>query len=248
MDEDSYRDEQLVELYDSDNATRDDHEYYLTLANTVRATKILDFGCGTGLLTRALATPGRVVIGVDPSATMLGYARRQPGAEAITWIDGDATAIEGAGDVDLVVSSGNTMMHLSPESYPSVLRSLAGALRPGGGISFESRNPAARAWAHWNRSETYTEREIPSGHLREWLEVTEADGGRVVFDAHNVFQDGRESIYTSVLFFRTAEAITADLERAGFGDIQVRGGWRGEPVSDQSPALVFQARKPWTLT
>ncbi len=92
MDEDSYRDEQLVELYDSDNAACDDHEYYRTLADTVEAIKILDFGCGTGLLTRALATPGRVVIGVDPSATMLSYARRQPGAETVTWIDGDATA------------------------------------------------------------------------------------------------------------------------------------------------------------
>jgi 2-polyprenyl-3-methyl-5-hydroxy-6-metoxy-1,4-benzoquinol methylase len=79
MDEDPYRDEELVELYDSDNAPRDDHEYYRSLADAVEANKIIDFGCGTGLLTLALATPGRVVIGVDPSATMLGYARRQPG-------------------------------------------------------------------------------------------------------------------------------------------------------------------------
>ncbi len=39
MDEDSYRDEQLVELYDSDNAARDDHQYYRTLADTVEATR-----------------------------------------------------------------------------------------------------------------------------------------------------------------------------------------------------------------
>jgi hypothetical protein len=135
------------------------------------------------------------------------------------------------------------MMHLSPEAYPSVLSSLAEALRPDGVISFESRNPAARAWAHWTRSETYTEREIPSGHLREWLDVTEVDHGRVVFDAHNVFQDGREAVYTSVLYFRTAEEITTDLERAGFSDIHVRGGWRNEPAADHSPALVFQAKK-----
>ncbi len=243
MDEDAYRDEQLVELYDTDNAARKDHEYYRTLADAVEANKILDFGCGTGLLTRALATPGRVVIGVDPSATMLGYARRQPGAEAVTWIDGDATAIEGAGDMDLVVSSGNTMMHLSPEAYPSALSSLAEALRPDGVISFESRNPTARAWAHWTRSETYTEREIPSGHLREWIHVTEVDHGRVVFDAHNVFQDGREAVYTSVLYFRTAKEITTDLERAGFSDIHVSGGWRNEPAADHSPVLVFQAKK-----
>lgn len=34
----------------------------------------------------------------------MGYTRRQPGAEAVTWIDGDTAAVEGAGDVDLVVS------------------------------------------------------------------------------------------------------------------------------------------------
>lgn len=241
--EDPYRDERLVELYDSDNAARDDHEYYRSLADTIGANKIIDFGCGTGLLTRALATPGRVVIGVDPSATMLGYARRQPGAEAVSWIDGDATAIEGAGDVDLIVSSGNTMMHLSPEAYPSVLSSLAEALRLGGVISFGSRNPAARAWEHWTRAATYTERDIPAGHLREWLRVTEVDQGRVEFDAHNVFQDGPDAVYTSVLYFRTAEEITTDLERAGFSDVTVRGGWRDEPPADDSLSLVFRAHK-----
>ncbi|MEJ7648902.1 MAG: class I SAM-dependent methyltransferase [Nakamurella sp.] len=242
MDEDPYRDEQLVELYDSDNAGREYHEYYRALAEAVQANKIVDFGCGTGLLTRSLAHPGREVIGVDPSATMLGYARRRPGAEAVVWIDGDADAIAGTGDADLVLSSGNTMMHLSPEVYPSVLGSLAAALTSGGVISFESRNPAARAWEQWTRSATYSEREIPSGSLQEWLDVTEVDAGRVVFDAHNVFQDGRDAVYTSVLYFRTADEITTDLERAGFGDIRVGGGWRNEPVGDHSTVLVFQAK------
>ena len=243
MDADPYRDERLVALYDSDHAARKDHQYYRALADALGAKKIIDFGCGTGLLTRALATPGRDVIGVDPSATMLAYARRQPWAEAVIWIDGDAAAIEGAGEVDLVVSSGNTMMHLSAEAYPSVLSSLADALRPEGIISFDSRNPGARAWTRWTRAATYSERDIPSGRLREWLEVTEVHHGRVVFDAHNVFQNGRDAVYTSVLYFRAAEDITADLRRAGFSDIRVRGGWHNEPAADVSPVLVFQAKK-----
>jgi SAM-dependent methyltransferase len=243
MAEDPYRDEQLVELYDTDNAAGADHEYYRALADAIEATKIIDFGCGTGLLTRALATSERVVIGVDPSATMLRYARRQPGADAVTWIDGDATAIDGAADVDLVVSSGNTMMHISPEAYRSVLSSLAEALRLGGVISFESRNPTARAWEQWTRAATYTERDTPSGYLREWLDVTEVDQGRVVFDAHNVFKDGRDAVYTSVLYFRTAEEITTDLEHAGFSDVDVRGGWHHEPPADDSRVLVFRATK-----
>lgn len=244
VSDDPYRDEQLVELYDIDNAARDDHAYYRDLADTMGATKIIDFGCGTGLLTRALATPGRVVVGVDPSATMLGYARRQPGAETVTWIHGDATMLSDTNDADLVVSSGNTVMHISPESYPTVLGSLLVSLRPGGVISFESRNPHANAWEHWNPDETYTERETSFGQLREWLDVTDVDQGTVVFDAHNVFQDGREAVYTTVLYFRTAEDITADLERTGFSDIDVRGGWHSDPPTADSGVLVFHARRP----
>lgn len=243
MAEDPYRDEQLVELYDIDNAASDDHAYYRALAELVGATKIIDFGCGTGLLTRALATPGRMVIGVDPSTTMLGYARRQPGAEAVTWLEGDVSAIDSAGDADLIVSSGNTMMHISIEDYPTVLSSLAAALRCGGVISFESRNPGAREWEHWNPTETYAERGTSFGHLREWLDVTEVDRGRVVFEAHNVFHDGRTAVYTTVLYFRGAEDIAADLEHAGFSDVDVRGGWHNEPVTDDSRVLVFRATR-----
>lgn len=243
MTDDPYGDEQLVELYDLDNRPGADHAYYRALADRVQARKIIDLGCGTGLLTRALALPGRTVIGVDPSATMLGYARRQPDADTVTWIDGDATSVPPAGDADLAISTGNAMMHLSPQEYPSALASLAAALRPGGTISFESRNPAVRAWESWNPDATYSERDTPFGHLREWLEVTDVDAGRVVFDAHNLFQDDRDAVYTTVLYFRTMQEITENLRGAGFGKIEVNGGWHGEPVTDESRVLHFRAEK-----
>ncbi|NEA33089.1 class I SAM-dependent methyltransferase [Streptomyces sp. SID13031] len=243
MSLDPYGDERLVGLYDEDNGAGEDHDFYLQLADELTAKKVVDFGCGTGLLTRAFAVPGRVVIGVDPSATMLGYARRQPGAEAVTWVDGDASAVEGAGDAELVVSSGNTMMHISTEDFPWVLGALAAALRPGGVLSFESRNPAARAWEQWGAEATYGERDTPAGHLREWMEVTEVDNGRVVFDAHNVFEDGVDTVLTTALYFRTADEIRAGLESAGFGEIEVHAGWRQQPLADDSRLLVFRATK-----
>jgi SAM-dependent methyltransferase len=242
MTADPYGDELLVELYDEDNGAGDDHAYYRALADEIGARKIVDLGCGTGLLTRAFAaSDGRTVIGVDPSATMLGYARRQPGAERVTWIEGDASAIPPSGDVDLAVSTGNAMMHIDPADYSSVLRSLAAAMRPGAVISFESRNPAARAWTQWTRAATYSERDTRIGHLREWLDVTDVDNGRVVFDAYNIFDDGHEAVYTTVLYFRTAAEITADLQGAGFGGVDVRAGWHGEPVTENSRLLVFRA-------
>ncbi len=237
---DPYGDEQLVELYDLDNEPGDDHDYYLALADELGAKKILDLGCGTGLLTRAFAQPGREIIGIDPSKTMLAYARRQPGAEPITWIDGDATAIEPTADVDLAVSTGNTIMHI--EDLPSALHALAGALKPGGVLSFESRNPAARAWDHWDRDATYGERDTPFGHLTEWMEITSVHNGRVTFDAHNIFEDGRVVVLSNTLYFRPAEELTPALRSAGFTNITLHGGWHQEPA-DNARLLVFHARK-----
>lgn len=240
---DPYGDEELVELYDGDNPAGDDHDYFRKVADAIGATKIIDLGCGTGLLTRALTVPGREVIGIDPSATMLNFARRQPGADAVTWIDGDASAIAATGDVDLVLSSGNTIMHIPGDDFSPALKSCAGALRSGGAITFETRNPAVRAWESWTKEATYGERDTPAGYLREWVEVTEVDGDRVAFDAHNVFDDGRDAVYTTTLYFRSAEEIIAALDDAGFGAVTIHGGWHNEPATPTSRLLVLHATK-----
>jgi SAM-dependent methyltransferase len=113
----------------------------------IDAQLIIDLGCGTGLLTRSLARLGRTVIGVDPSPTMLDYARQQPGSESVTWIHGDASALAPTGTADLVLCTGNAIMHVSPEELPAALASVAAALpraagltrgRPGGGPCAET--------------------------------------------------------------------------------------------------------------
>ena len=63
MIDDPYRDAELVELYDLDNPDGEDHAYHRALADQIDVRSIVDLGCGTGLLTRSLAKPGRTVIG-----------------------------------------------------------------------------------------------------------------------------------------------------------------------------------------
>ena len=248
MIDDPYRDPDLVVLYDLDNPGGEDHVYYRDLADEIDAHSIVDLGCGTGLLTRSLARPGRTVIGVDPSRTMLDHARRQPGSESVTWIHGDASALAPTGTADLVLCTGNAIMHVSPDDLPSTLSSIAAALRPGGIVSFECRNPTYREWEHWTPEATDSERTTPFGRLREWLEVTDVRGGRVVFDAHNVFPDGKDRVYTSILFFRSAEEVRRELTTAGFTDITWAGDWHGAPASDGSRMFVFRARQTATRT
>ncbi|MFC9691715.1 class I SAM-dependent methyltransferase [Kribbella sp. NPDC056951] len=235
---DPYGDEKLVELYDLDNPDGDDHAYFRALADSLDARKIVDLGCGTGLLTRSLATPGREVIGIDPSPTMLNYARRTP--SSVTWLTGDASVISPTADVDLVVCTGNTVMHIP--DLPAALTALAGALRDGGVLAFESRNPVARAWESWTREATYGERDTPIGHLTEWLDLIEVADGRVVFDAHNRYDDGRDDVYRNELYFRSLAEISDALDAAGFA-VQVTAGWQGEPFSVDSRLMVFRAEK-----
>jgi SAM-dependent methyltransferase len=241
--DDPYRDADLVALYDLDNPGGEDHAFYRALADRIDARSIIDLGCGTGLLTRSLARPGRTVIGVDPSRTMLDYACRQPGSESVTWIHGGASALAPTRTADLVLCTGNAIMHLSPEELPSALTSIAAALRSGGMVSFESRNPACRAWEYWTPEATYSERITQVGHLREWLDVTDVRESRVVFDAHNVFPDGEDRVYTSVLFFRSAEEFCRELETAGFTDITCTGDWHIQSAWEGSRLLVFRARR-----
>ncbi|HEY8473478.1 MAG TPA: class I SAM-dependent methyltransferase [Natronosporangium sp.] len=245
---DPYADPDLVALYDLDNPGGEDHDYYRALADQLDARVIIDLGCGTGLLTRTLVRPGRTVVGVDPSRTMLDYARRQPGAGAVTWVQGDASVLAPAGTADLVICTGNAFQHITPAELAGALAAVAGALRPGGVFSFETRNPAYRQWEEWTPEATYGERDTHVGRLREWLEVTEVSDGRVVFEAHNVFPDGEDRVYRSTLFFRTASELAEALTAAGFDEVAVAGDWRGGPLTDASRVLVVRATRAGAAT
>lgn len=240
-----YVEPRLVELYDRANPRGPDADFYLHLAAALDAHTIVDLGCGTGLLTRELASGQRRVLGVDPAPAMLATARRQPGAERVQWIEGDSSALGGI-VADLVLMTGNVaQVFLEESDWIATLRAIASALRPGGCLAFESRNPAARAWEQWNRAATYTISASPSGPVAEWLELVSVGAGRVRFQGHNVFlATGEALVVDSELRFRRLDEQEAALAQAGLGVEQVFGDWDRRPYAASSRLMIIVARRP----
>ncbi|WP_404370460.1 methyltransferase domain-containing protein [Kytococcus sedentarius] len=61
--------------YEALNPADDDYRFYAHLAQQLGATRVLDLGCGTGVLARMLTAQGCVVTGIDPDESMLQVAR-----------------------------------------------------------------------------------------------------------------------------------------------------------------------------
>lgn len=234
-------DPRLVDLYDEDNPDGPDHDFYRALADEVSAEAILDVGCGTGMLTATFGRPGRTVVGIDPSPTMLAYARRRADAARVQWIHGDSRDIPPC-SFDYAVMSGNVAQHVPDSEWTRTLSDIRAALRTGGTLAFESRNPAARAWESWTSDERST-RETPHGPLVEWTEASATGPGRVELRAHNLFVHTNETVTeTLMLAFRDRVDLEAQLEAAGFDVTATYGDWKRTPFTEDAPVMVFVAR------
>lgn len=239
-----YIDTRLVELYDRDNPRGVDTDFYLALATEINAHRIIDFGCGTGLLTCELAVEGRQIIGIDPSTAMLAVAQRKPSAERIQWIEGDSSAL-GEREADLAIMTGNVaQVFLDDTGWEATLNALYATLRPGGYLAFESRNPLVRAWEKWVREDTFEQIETPFGFMECWLELENVENGKVRFVAHNVFKStGEDVVASSELRFRHKAELDTSLIKAGFTIKHVYGNWHREPFTETSRLMVFIAQR-----
>lgn len=99
------------------------------------AGRCLEIGCGAGVYAAQIRDLGRVAVGVDLSAGMLGHARsRLPVARA------DATRLPVRdASVDAAVA---VMVHTDMPGYPAVVREAARVLRPGGAFVHIGVHPA----------------------------------------------------------------------------------------------------------
>jgi SAM-dependent methyltransferase len=230
----------LAAVYDALDADRSDLDVYLRIAEELGARRVLDVGCGTGVFALLLAQRGLEVIGVDPAGAMLDVACAKPGAERVRWILGDAATLP-ALEVDLVTMTGNAAQSIVDETEWS--RSLGGiydALRPGGHLVFETRDPARKAWQNWKRHASYSVTHVAGvGRVESWDELTDVALPLVSCSGTCVFPDGEVVTSVVTLRFRERDEVEASLHDHGFAVDDVC-----DAPDRPGQELVFFTRRP----
>lgn len=117
--------------------------------------RALDFGCGAGRLTQALAAEFERVVGVDIASSMIEAAREHNAhPERVSFRVNASDRLEGLDDAsfDFVYSS-KTLQHIPPRPARRYVREFMRVLRSGGVAVFQIRNGP----------------HIPPGSIRAWL-------------------------------------------------------------------------------
>ena len=124
--------------------------------------------------------------------------------------------------------------------WTATLRGIYAALRPGGHLVFEVRDPARKAWLGWNREATYVSREIPGvGGVETWYDATKVNGEYVSYRRTYVFAvDGTTLTSDSTRRFRSRTEIDGSLRSGGYTLVNVR-----DAPDRPGRELVFIARK-----
>lgn len=241
MADDFFEDPRLAAIYDQLDPDRSDLDLYLGLIDEFGARSVLDIGCGTGTFAALLANRGVEVTGLDPAAASLDVARTKEAADKVRWIHGDVTALPPL-QVDLVTMTANVaQVFLTPDEWQLTLEGAHAALRPGGHIAFESRDPAKQAWRGWTKENSYTKADVPGvGVVEAWFDGATVDGALVTFSGTYVFHsDGTVLTPTSTLRFRSRDEIERSLAAAGFDLLDVR-----DAPDRPGMEFVFIAQKP----
>ncbi len=238
-------------LYHAHHAPyREDIFFWLDLAAHC-ASPVLELGCGTGRVCRAMREAGVPVMGVDLAPEMLAVLREQDSPSArLPVFQGDARHL-GLADAafGLVIFPCNTFGTFDDESRSAVLEEIFRVLQPGGAFVVSIPNPLAlmempargdpeveEQFAHplnglpvqvssaWQRDERR--------FVQHWLYDTLLPDGSV-----------RRQVWESAHYLLPPEIWVQTLDAHGLDVIALYGDFAGNAFHPDADLLILHAEK-----
>jgi 2-polyprenyl-6-hydroxyphenyl methylase/3-demethylubiquinone-9 3-methyltransferase len=129
----------------------------------LESLKILDIGCGGGLVTEPLARLGATVTGIDPAAENIAVARHHAAAEGlpIDYRAETAEALAARGETFDVVLILEVVEHVA--DVPAFVKTAGVLVKPGGLLLASTINRTLKAWALAIVGAEYVLRWLPRG-------------------------------------------------------------------------------------
>jgi SAM-dependent methyltransferase len=237
-----YADPRLAAVYDAMNPPGAHTAFYRDLAGEV-PVRVLDLGCGTGLLACELAARGHHVTGADPAAAMLAVARGRPGGGLVRWVEADAAGLPPRSRFDLVIMAGHVLQIFTDDrEVQAVLAAVRRHLAPAGRVALETRNPAVREWAEWNPRGTWQHVEAAGVAADVWYDIRSVAGELVTYETCYRFAGEQTVTVPETIRFMGQDQVAAFLAGAGLAPVTWYGDWDWSPVGPGSPELIAVAR------
>lgn len=235
-----YSDPELAQFYEVNDHDRMDYDVISKLAGG--AKRVLDLGCGTGVLSARLAENADVVA-VDPASAMLDIARRRYHGLNIEWIEGDARNIRLGHKFDFIVLSGHAFqVFLTKEDQLEVLRTITVHLSNRGRFIFDSRNPYFPPSKERTKAETIHKFEHSSlGEVEAWNESSYDDySGVLTYSNSYRLPDAPEakSAVEKIKYTSKSELMELVAE-VGLKVIECFGNWNETPYLETSKEIIL---------
>jgi 2-polyprenyl-6-hydroxyphenyl methylase/3-demethylubiquinone-9 3-methyltransferase len=172
--------------------------------------RLLDIGCGGGLLSEPMSRLGFTVVGVDASERNIGTASTHAAEQgvAVDYRCSTAEALLAAGETFDVILNMEVIEHVADPSQ--FLRDCAAMIRPGGLMIVATLNRTLKAFALAKVGAEYVLRWLPAG-THNWSKFLKPDELRGFLTDKAVAVDGPFGVVFDPLSGRWSQSHDADV-------------------------------------
>lgn len=215
-------------------------------AGGIAGKRVLDIGCGTGLLSVKLAKQGAQVTGIDLSVDMLAVAEQRARALSlpVQFIEQPMQQLTGFTDFDLAVIAIDSLNYVADKKdVEATFRHIYASLAVGGTLVFDVHSTFKTDVIFMEGPFTFDD-----GRIAYIWETEEGEHPHSV-DSELAFfiqqANGLYSRFDEVHSQRTFEVhdYVEMLMEAGFSVERIFADWEDEPPHEESERIFFQVRK-----